>query len=175
MTQAKDQNGRNEILSNVELHWCKLDKPVSPFGTEQYEISVQVPKKRASELETYGKPKAVKDKDGKDTGKVSINLKKKALKKDGTDAAKVRVVDTKKNPIDPKTIGNGSVGNVMLFLQDYQIKAPNGKVTKEGTSVMLVAVQVTDLVKYEPKSDNYTDFDYDEDASAETSTEESPF
>ena len=171
MTQAKDQNGRNEILSNVELHWCKLDKPVSPFGTEQYEISVQVPKKRASELEAYGKVKAVKDKDGKDTGKVSINLKKKALKKDGTDAAKVRVVDTKKNPIDPKTIGNGSKGNVMLFLQDYQIKAPNGKVTKEGTSVMLVAVQVTDLVRYERKSENFVDFDV-EGASVDTDASE---
>jgi hypothetical protein len=117
----------------------------------------------------------VKDKDGKDTGKVSINLKKKALKKDGTDAAKVRVVDTKKNPIDPKTIGNGSKGNVMLFLQEYQIKAPNGKVTKEGTSVMLVAVQVTDLVKYEPKSDNYTDFDYEDSEETSNEAEESPF
>ena len=158
---TQDNNARNEIIKDVELHWCKLDKPVSPFGTEQYEISIQVPKKRSSELAVYGNPKPVKDRDGKDTGRVSINLKKKALKKDGTDAAKVRVVDTKKESIDPKSIGNGSKGNVMVYLQDYQIKAPNGKVTKEGTSVMLVAVQVTDLVKYEPKSDNFTDFDYD--------------
>ena len=175
MSQANDNNGRNEIIKNVELHWCKLDKPVSPFGTDQYEISVQVPKKRAAELEAYGKVKPVKDKEGKDTGKVSLNLKKKAFKKDGTEAAKVRVVDTHKNAVDPKTIGNGSVGNVMLYLQDYQIKAPNGRVTKEGTSVMLVAVQVSELVKYEPKSANYTDFDYEEGEGTAAGDDDIPF
>jgi len=159
-TQAQN-NGTNVIIKDVELHWVKLDKPVSPFGVEQFEISVQVPKKRSTELAVYGTVKPVKDRDGKDTGRVGINLKKKAFKKDGTEAAKVRVVDTKKEAIDSKIIGNGSKGNVMVYLQDYQIKAPNGKVTKEGTSAMLIAVQVTDLIRYEPKSDNFTDFDYD--------------
>jgi len=162
MTQAMNNTeGRNEILNNVELHWVKLDKPVAPFGVEQYEISVQVPAARAAELEAYGKTKPVKDRDGKDTGKVSINLKKKAQKKDGTDATKVRVVDMSKQPLDPKTIGNGSLGNVMVFLKDYQIKTPKGVVTKEGTSVMLTAVQVSKLVKYEPKNSNFVDFDDD--------------
>jgi len=175
MTTQNNTEGRNEIIKNVELHWVKLDKPVSPFGVEQYEISVQVDKKRASELEAYGKTKAVKDKDGKDTGKVSINLKKKAQKKDGTDATKVRVVDMSKQPLDPKTIGNGSVGNVMVFLKDYQIKTPKGVVTKEGTSVMLTAVQVSNLVKYEPKNSNFVDFDDDGDAPAASSHEDSDF
>jgi hypothetical protein len=162
MTQAMNNTeGRNEIINNVELHWVKLDKPVAPFGVEQYEISIQVPKARAAELEAYGKTKPVKDRDGKDTGKVSINLKKKAQKKDGTDATKVRVVDMSKQPLDPKTIGNGSFGNVMVFLKDYQIKTPKGVVTKEGTSVMLTAVQVSNLVKYEPKNSNFVDFDDD--------------
>jgi hypothetical protein len=175
MSQANENNGRNEIIKNVEIHWAKLDKPVSPFGTEQYEVSLQVPKKRASELEAYGKTKPVKDKEGKDTGKVSINLKKKAFKKDGTEAAKVRVVDTHKQPVDPKTIGNGTIGNVMVYLQDYQIKAPNGRVTKEGTSVMLTAVQVVELVKYEPKSADYTDFDYEEGAGTAAGDDDIPF
>jgi hypothetical protein len=171
MTQANNNEGRNEIIKNVELNWAKLDpaKPVSPFGTDQWEISLAVPKKRAAELEVFGKVKAVKDKDGKDTGKVSINLKKKAEKKDGTPAAPVRVVDSNKQPLDPKSIGNGSTGNVMVFLKDYQIKTPKGVVTKEGTSVMLTAVQVTDLVKYEPKSGNFVDFD-DEDGDSTPST-----
>jgi len=177
MTQAINPNaeGRNEILKNVELHWAKLDKPVAPFGVEQYEISVQVPKARAAELEAYGKVKEVKDKNDKPTGKVSINFKKKAQKKDGTDATKVRVVDTSKQPLDPKLIGNGSTGNVMLFLKDYQIKTPKGVVTKEGTSVMLTAVQVTNLVKYEAKNSNFVDFDDDGDTETSTATDEAMF
>jgi hypothetical protein len=159
MTQASTNQGQNEIIRDVELHWCKLDKPVDPFGTLQWEISIQVPKKREAELAKYGKTKPVKNKDGKETGNVSLNLKKKALKADGTDAAKVGVVDIHKQPMDSKLIGNGSKGNVMVFCKPYEIKAPNGKVTKSGTSVMLTKIQVTDLVKYEPKSDNFVDFD----------------
>ena len=160
MTQAaKTNEGYNEIIRDVELHWCKLDKPVDPFGTLQWEISIQAPKKREAELAKYGKTKVVKDKDGKDTGKISVNLKKKALKADGTDAAKVGVVDIHKNPMDSKVIGNGTKGNVMVFCKPYELKAPNGKVTKSGTAIMLTKVQVTDLVKYEPKSDNFVDFD----------------
>ena len=173
-TQSTTNQGQNEIIRNVEFHWCKLDKPTDPFGTLQWEMSVQVPKARAAELEAYGKVKEVKDKDGKSTGKVSLNLKKKALKADGTDAAKVGVVDIHKQPMDAKVIGNGTIGNVMVFCKPYEIKAPNGKVTKSGTSVMLTKVQVTNLVKYEPKSDNFVDFD-DEGSDAPTAHAESEF
>ena len=161
MTQAAQNNGENVILKDVELNWCKLDpkNPVAPFGVSQWEISATVPKKRSAELEVFGKVKPVKDKEGKDTGKVSINFKKKAEKKDGSEAAPVRVVDASKQPLDPKTIGNGSKGNIMLFTKPYEIKTPKGVVTKSGTSIMLTAVQVTDLVKYEPKNSNFTDFD----------------
>jgi hypothetical protein len=170
MTQATENNGTNVIIKNVELHWVKLDpkNPISPFGVAQWEISAQVPKSRAAELEAFGKIREVKDKDSRDTGRVSINFKKKAEKKDGTDAAPVRVVDMSKQPLDPKTIGNGSIGNVMLFTKPYEIKTPKGVVTKSGTSVMLTAVQVSNLVKYEPKNSNFVDFDDDGDEQAPT-------
>lgn len=151
MPQANETT--NVILSNVQLFWAKLDKPVEPFGTPQYELQVQVPKKREKELSVYGKTKAGEN------GMVAINFKKKAFKADGTPAAKVNVVDSKKEPMDSKSIGNGSTGNVKLMLRPYEIKGPTGKVTKSGTSVALSAVQVTKLVKYEPKSDNFVDFD----------------
>jgi len=162
---------RNVILKNVSLYWAKLnpEKPVSPFGTEQWELTVQVDKKRSSEVESFGKVKP-----GFENNTVAINLKKKAQKKDGSPAAPVRVVDAAKNPIDPKTIGNGSKGNVMLMLKDYEIKAPNGKVTKSGIAVTLTAVQVTELVKYESKNSNFVDFD-DEGSSVESVEEEAPF
>lgn len=172
MTTQANNEVRNVILSNVDLYWAKLnpEKPVSPFGTEQWELTVQVPKKREREIASFGNVK-----EGFEKGTVAVNLKKKAQKKDGTPAAAVRVVDAKKQPLDPKLIGNGSKGNVMLMLKDYEIKAPNGKVTKSGTTVTLTAVQVTDLVKYVPKNNNFVDFDEVEGTSNEVSDEEIPF
>jgi hypothetical protein len=172
-TTTANNEVRNVILKNVSLHWAKLnpEKPVSPFGTEQWELTVQVDKKRSKELEQFGKIK-----DGFDKGTVAIGLRKKAQKKDGSPAAPVRVVDAAKQPLDPKVIGNGSVGNVMLMLKDYEIKAPNGKVTKSGTTVTLTAVQVTDLVKYVPKNSNFVDFDEEgEGASNEVAEDDIPF
>lgn len=160
----------NVIIKDVELHWAKLDKPVDPFGTLQYELQIQAPKKREKELASFGKIKIIDD------GKVSINLKKKAVKADGTDAVKVRVVDSAKNPLDSKLIGNGSIGNVMVMQKPYEIKAPNGKVTKSGISSMLIAVQVTKLVKYERNNENFVDFDATESDDTNTSsTDDSPF
>lgn len=158
----------NVIIKDVELHWLKLDKPVDPFGTLQYEIQIQAPKKREKELAAFGKVKTLEG------GKISINLKKKALKADGTDAVKVRVVDSAKNPLDSKTVGNGSIGNVMVMQKPYEIKAPNGKVTKSGISNMLTAVQVTTLIKYVPKNDNFVDFEATE-SDVDVTSEDSPF
>ena len=165
MTQAN--NSSNVIIKDVSLFWAKLDKPVSPFGVDQYELQIQGDKKREKEFSQFGKVKPVEG------GKISVNLKKKAFKKDGTDAVKVRVVDAGKKELDPKLIGNGSTGNVMVYCSPYEIKLPNGKISKSGISTMLVAVQVTDLVRYERKSDNFVDFDV-EGASVDTEVTEEP-
>lgn len=151
MTQAN--NTPNIIIKDVQLFWAKLDKPVSPFGVDQYELQIQGDKKREKEFEQFGKVKSIEG------GKVSVNLKKKAFKKDGSDAAKVRVVDAGKKELNPTLIGNGSTGNVMVYCSPYEIKLPNGKISKSGISTMLVGVQVTDLVRFERKSDNFVDFD----------------
>lgn len=156
MSQANTNEATNVIIKDVQLYWAKLGKPVDPFGTLQWEIQIRFPKKRVKEMEQYGK---VKETD--EAGIFSVNLKKKAEKKDGSPAMKVKLVGKKGEEIDPTILGNGSVGNVKVMLKDYQIKGPNGRVTKEGTQVMLIAVQVTDLVKYEPKQ-NGDDFDYEE-------------
>jgi len=159
-TTTKPTEGFNTILRDVKLYWAKLDKPVDPFGTLQWELTIQVPKKREAEIASFGKVK-----EGFDKGTVAVALKKKALKADGTEAAKVGVVDANKQPLDSKLIGNGSLGNIIVFQRPYEIKAPNGKVTKSGTSTMLTKVQVTELVKYERKSDNFVDFDTELDTS----------
>jgi len=149
MTQANNTT-TNVIIKDVQLFWLKLDKAVEPFGVPQFEIQIQAPKKREKELSAFGKVKVLAD--GKT---ISVNLKKKAIKADGTDAAKVRCVDAQKKDLDSRTVGNGSTGNVMVMTKPYKIMLPNGKVSKEGTSIMLSAVQVTELIKYvsKPKVD----------------------
>jgi hypothetical protein len=146
----------NVIINDVEFHWVKIAKPVTSFdgSYEQWEVQVQVPKKRAKELEVYGKIKE------QPNGKVSINFRKKTEKADGSPAQKVRCVDGSKEALDPTSIGNGSKGNVLLMLKDYEIKNPKtGKVTKSGTSATLIAIQVTELIEYVPTGGNFTDFD----------------
>ena len=156
---------RNVILKNINLFWVKLAKPVDNYAGDgqQWEVQARVPAKRKAELEVYGKVKE------QDDGTVSINFRKKSEKADGSPAAKVRCVDSDKEPMDPKIIGNGSVGNIILMLKDYEIKHPKtGKVTKSGTSTMLTAVQVTKLKEYERKdsgkdSSGFVDFDIESD------------
>jgi hypothetical protein len=147
----------NLIINNVTLKWVKLAEPTDNYSGDKkiYEVQASVPKARESELAKFGKTRpASKD----DDSMVCINLSKNAFKKDGSEAAKVRVVDQNKLPLDPKVIGNGSVGNILVLQQPYEIKNPKtGKVTKSGTSTMLIAVQITKLVKYEPTSS--VDFD----------------
>jgi len=146
----------NVIINDVEFHWVKIGKPVTSFdgSYEQWEVQCQVPKKREKELSAYGKTKE------QPNGKVSINFRKKSEKADGSPAQKVRCVDGSKEALDPSTIGNGSKGNVLLMLKDYEIKNPKtGKVTKSGTSATLIAIQVNDLVVYEKSNGNFVDFD----------------
>jgi len=154
---ANTTEATNVVVKNLTFFWAKLGKPVEPFGTLQWELQVRFPKSRVEEMEQYGTVKAVEG----EKGVYSLNLKKKALKSDGSAAQPIEVLGKKADEvIDPKTIGNGSVGNVKLMLRDYEIKGPNGKVTKRGTQVMLTKVQVTELVKYTPKAGN--DFDFDD-------------
>jgi len=146
MTQTSNQN-TTTIIKNVELNWVKLSEPVDNYTGDKkiYEVQVSVPEDRNNELEAIRKTR-IKD------GKSIINLSKNAFLKSGDEAAKVRVVDSNKLPLDPKMIGNGSIGNVMIMQSPYEIKNPKtGKVTKSGISSMLVAVQVTKLIKYLPK------------------------
>jgi hypothetical protein len=137
---ANQNETRNLILKQVQLWWPKLTRPTAPFGEDIYDLQLRVPAKRKAELEAIGKTRTVDDA----PGMVVLNVRKKALKSDGSPSRKPIVVNGHRDPLDPDTIGNGSVGNVRLRLNDYQIVHPKtGKVTKEGTKAVLEAVQVT--------------------------------
>ena len=130
---------RNYRIDNVELNWAKLDKPVSPFGTEQWELQIATTDKALAK-EMSDNYLNVKEKDGKFT----VALKRKARKADGSENKPVTVVDGSMKPVDATTIGNGSTGNVILFQYPYDTAG------RKGVATQLTGVQVTALVEYNP-------------------------
>src|SRR5210317_221358 len=141
-TTMTTQN-KSSVIRNVNFYYAKLDKPVSPFGTEIYDLQVRFPKERIQEMSAYGKVRQVED------GNYAINITRKAMnaKKQKTP---VRVVDGNKNPIKD-LIGNGSFGNIIVYQYDWAVSGRTGRKT------VLIAVQVTDLIKYVPETE--VDFD----------------
>ena len=116
-------------LSGINLVINDLDMPLI--------IKVaSIPKERIQEMSVYGKVREVED------GNYAINITRKAMnaKKQKTP---VRVVDADKNPIKD-LIGNGSAGNIIVYQYDWEVSGRTGRKT------VLIAVQVTDLIKYVP-------------------------
>lgn len=157
------QNEMNNVLiKNVTFFWVHLDKAVSPFGTDVYDVQVRVPKARQAELEPFGSIKVTKDKEGKETGEVHIVLKKKAFKADGEPAMKPKCVNMSKQDINPATVGNGSTGNVIVTQRPFEVKNDKGKVTKKGVQNILYGIQVKELVEYKPTSSAMSMFEGEE-------------
>jgi len=131
------QLNQTTVLRNVSFYYAKLDKPVSPFGTEIYDLQVRFPKERIAEMSKYGKVREVED------GNFAINITRKAMnaKKQKTP---VRIVDGDKNPIKD-LIGNGSTGNIIVYQYDWEVSG------RTGIKTVLIAVQVTNMIKYVPQ------------------------
>lgn len=149
---------RTEIIRNVEFYWAKLDKPVDPFetGVFQWELQIRTDDEdKSKELadKYYLKMKKVEGDDKYKDGKTywMSNLKRKSVNKNGDPMEPPVVVNGNKQTIESNSIGNGSVGNVMLFQYPYDVAG------RKGVASQLSRVQVTDLVPYAPSSS--TDFD----------------
>ena len=141
------ESPRNFKITDVELNWARLDTPVNPFGTEQFELQIATTDKAKAE-ELKSNFFNVKEKDGK----FIVSLKRKAKKADGSDNGKVRVVNSDLTPMEnTRIIGNGSIGNVIVFQYPYSAMG------RKGIANSLTAVQVTKLEKYEPSPS--VDFD----------------
>ena len=137
---------RNFVINNVELNWAKLVNPTSPFGTSQYEIQIATDDSSVAKM-LQDNHVPMKEKDGK----FIASLKRKEFKANGESNGKVRVVDGNKQPLDASTIGNGSVGNIILFQMPYD------RAGRQGIMSSLTAVQVTDLVEF--SGSNSVDFE----------------
>ena len=144
---------RNYKISNVELNWARLDQPVNPFGTPQWELQIATADQNVAN-ELRANHFNVKEKDGKFT----VSLKRKAVKADGSAMDPVRVVDTQMQAItNTREIGNGSMGNVIVWQYPYEA------VGRKGVANSLTAVQVTKLEVYNGSAG--VDFDIVGDAS----------
>ena len=119
----------NILINNVELNWAKLATPVTnQFGGSNYELQIVADADRKDELAKVGTVKELED------GRIAVNLKRKAMKRDGTPMDPVRVVDAQRNAMEARGIGNGSKGNVIVWAYDYTFGG------QEGTAYSLTAV-----------------------------------
>ena len=134
-----DKNLGTSIIRNVTLNYVKVDpaKPVNPFGALQWEAQIEVAADRSAEIEGMGKLRTL------DNSNVAVNIKRKAIKHDGTPNFPVALLDAKKETITVfNNIGNGSTGNVKVYRNEYDVAG------RQGVSTSLSAIQITDLVEY---------------------------
>ena len=138
---------RNIRIDGVELNYAKVDpaRPVvNPFNKDEMMWELQIattdPAKAQEMREAFLN---VKEKDGK----FIASVKRKTKKKSGEDNGPVRVVDANLSPFnDVRTIGNGSVGNVILF------QYPWSNAGRSGVSSSLTAMQITTHEVYTPST-----------------------
>lgn len=161
------------ILKNAEMWFAKLDPkyPNARMNKQNptWELQLRTADlEQKKEWENLGlKPKLIVGKEGEDNegepilnkdGKKQwrVNLKKKSLDKNKEPAKHVSVVNGHLEPLEPNTIGNGSIGNIRIYQYEYE-KADG---TKALASV-LMGVQVKKHVVYTPKARD-DDFEMEE-------------
>ena len=137
------------LITDVTLNWAKLEQPIINVfnATPQWELQMVTDSKQEADRWANELSLNVKDLDGS----FAVNLRRNAVKKDGSQNDPVRLVDAKKNPMDSRKIGNGSKGNVIIYQDNYDFAG------KTGVYTILAAVQVIDLVEFSGGSD--IDFD----------------
>lgn len=149
---------KSVLIKDLEFWYAKLDKPVSPFGTEQWELQVRTNDKGTKkDLEDAGIKVSLKE-DENGNPYYAAGLKRKTTNKKGEPMDPPRVVDAHRQAFPHVAkIGNGTRGNVILFSYDYEVQG------RSGTAAMLTAVQVVDFKPYEGGGDGI-DFDVEADA-----------
>ena len=141
---------RTVILSDVELHWAKLDSPVDPFKTGEKVWEVQIRTDKEDVAKTWAKEYFINAKKD-DEGFWKANIKRKELNRKGESNNPPIVLGRNNQPISSSNIGNGSIGDLKLFQYPYNVAG------RKGVSSMLSAVRIKDLKEYTPSSE--VDFD----------------
>ena len=128
--------------------YCKIiGAPVPGFDEDSLEWTFDLVLNAAQEkelLSTGVAPQYIKN--HKTGNERYVRFTRKAIKKDGSKGAPIRVVDAQGHDWDDRLIGNGSVLNVAYTLNTVG----KGKETRMKPSVL--SVQVWDHKAYKPKS-----------------------
>jgi hypothetical protein len=136
------------IIRNAEMFFVKLDpsRPSATFNKDNPTWEAQIRTRNKQQAKEWKELNLkVTPKEDDDGIFYAANLKKKSKKRDGTDMVAPNVVAGDLSPIDPKTIGNGSIGNLSVYQYGYDV---NGK---SGIASMLMGVQITTLNEYTPR------------------------
>ena len=137
------------IIKNCELWYAKLDpkRPNSRFSKKNptWEVQIRTSDKEVVKIweQSNLKCKPVIPDEGDPYWRV--NLKKRSIKSDDTPADPVQVVDGNLDPVNPNSIGNGSIGNIRLFQYDYENE------DQKGVASILMGIQLTKHILYKPK------------------------
>jgi len=136
------------IINDCEIWFTKLGRPNAAFNKKNptWEAQIRTTSKEVKkqwEAADLG-VKAIVPDEGETYFRV--NLRKKSIKEDGTPASPVNVIDGDMKPVDPNTIGNGSIGNVRIF--QYEYPKEGGGV---GKASVLMGIQLTKHILYTPK------------------------
>lgn len=142
----------SKLLNNVELSWAFLnpEAPQENFERLQWSITASVSKDRAMKFKRLGYIKSlrpVESAEGHETGNYKITFKQNAETNAGKKlrAPGVFTKDAEGNisPLKDVIIGNGSIGTISFTTYNWSFRG------KEGVSMALKNVLVTELVPYE--------------------------
>jgi len=129
---------RTVILSDVELHWAKLDSPVDPFKTGEKVWEVQIRTDKEDVAKTWAKEYFINAKKD-DEGFWKANIKRKELNRKGESNNPPIVLGRNNQPIPSSNIGNGSIGDLKLFQYPYNVAG------RKGVSSMISSVKNKDI------------------------------
>jgi len=80
------------------------------------------------------------------------NFRRNVIKRDGEKSQCPEVVNGNLDPVEPGTIGNGSIGNIRLFQTEY----PAGDGYEAGITSILMGLQLTKHIIYVPNTEEFS-------------------
>ena len=146
------------IYITGKCHYASITEPNTKFDPV-WSIQVEVDDDNRSVIESAGLPIANK---GDDRGDF-VTIKRKVMRKDGTQRAAPIVKDSQNNLWNGKLVANGSKVNVKAIPYEWDYAG------KSGISADLAAVQVVELVEYGDKGFDVVEGGYVNEAAAEMS------
>lgn len=147
------------LLKNCEVHHVKCD-PKRPSGRfdktkPRWEVQLRTtnPEQKDEWIRAGLKPKLIVGKAGTEDEGIAVlvdgkrqwrlNLSKKSKTRTGEEASPVEVLNGACQPIDPNTIGNGSICHVRMF--QYEFTGADGEKAK---AAVLMGLQVKKHIVY---------------------------